>query len=57
MRVGAIQTAFFTVNIVSVSQSHGALHHLGSQYLGLKCIRGGDAGYMAVFVLAAEHRE
>lgn len=56
MRVGAIQTAFFTVNIVSVSQSHGALHHLGSQYLGLKCIRG-DAGYMAVFVLAAEHRE
>lgn len=56
MRVGAIQTAFFTVNIVSVSQSHGALHHLGSQYLGLKCIRG-DAGYMGVFVLAAEHRE
>lgn len=41
MRVRAIQIAilFFAVNIVSVSQSHSALHHLGSQYLGIRCIR------------------
>lgn len=33
----------YALNIVSVSQAHSALHHLGSQYSGIRCIRE-DAG-------------
>lgn len=44
MRVKRHRLHLFAVNIVSVSQSRTALHHLGSQYSRIRCIRK-DAGH------------
>lgn len=44
VRVKRHRLHLFAVNIVSVSQSRSALHHLGSQYSRIRCIRK-DAGH------------
>lgn len=44
------------VNIVSVSRSHGALHHLGSQYWRIRCIRR-DGGHSCICLWLCGGRE
>lgn len=41
--LSAADRSLFAVNTVSVSRSRSALHHLGSQYSGIRCVRG-DSG-------------